>query len=268
MVMVPVTVTDRRGAIVNGLGPGAFAVLEDRVRQQPRAILEDDAPASIGVVFDVSGSMRGALDQAETTLQSFVKTANPQDEAFLLTVSTRPGGDAIFTTDLDRLGSHLLFVEPSGSTALIDTIYSALLRMRAARNLRKALLIISDGMDNHSRHTKSELMAQALEEDVQMYSISVNRPPNYLKPIQLEEQRRGLTLLQELTTVTGGLQMVVRNPEEIARATTRIGRALRDQYLIEYAPANSDRSGKWHAIEVKLNSPGLKVHARAGYRAE
>jgi Ca-activated chloride channel family protein len=132
-----------------------------------------------------------------------------------------------------------LFAEATGSTALIDSIYSGLSEMRSAHRARRALLIISDGMDNHSRYTKNELMELALEANVQIYTISIYNPPDYEKPIQLHEERQGLFLLDDLAVRTGGLNFVVRNAEDIAQAAATTSRAIRDQYTIGYVPQNA-----------------------------
>ncbi|MBV8551131.1 MAG: VWA domain-containing protein [Acidobacteriaceae bacterium] len=267
LVLVPVTVTDHRHSLVTGLRSEAFRVFEDRIPKKNYSLSEEDVPASIGIVFDTSGSMKGPLTQAKDALQAFVNTANPQDEAFLYTVSDRPGRDSKFTSDLTSLVTDLSFVGAKGNTALVDTIYSGLSQMRSARNSRKALLVISDGMDNHSRYTRHELMTEVLESDVQIFCISVYDPPAYAKPFDLREQQQGQQLLDDLSDATGGLHLVVRDSEDISRSVETIGRALRDEYLISYLSARSD-SGKWHSIEVKLRQPGLKVHARSGYRSE
>lgn len=144
LVLAPVTVVDRRGAIVNGLRPDAFRIFEDKTQQEIFSFAEQDAPASIGVVLDVSGSMKGSLDQAQLALRSFLNTANPGDEAFLYTVSSRPNTNSEFTENLETLSSGLLFTEAHGATALIDTIYCGLSAMRSAHRGRRALLVISD----------------------------------------------------------------------------------------------------------------------------
>ena len=151
----------------------------------------------------------------------------------LLTVSSRPGEDSGFSADLNSLPERVLMANVAGSTALIDTIYAAIQQSRSAHNGRKALLVISDGMDNHSRYSKAELMSAALEADLQIYCLSIYDPPMTRKPIELAEERNGLALLGELARRTGGVAIAAHGDDDIQRAAAQIGRAMRDQYSIE-----------------------------------
>jgi Ca-activated chloride channel homolog len=268
MVLVPTTVMDRRGAIVTGLHADAFTVMQDNLPQRIASFGEQDVAASIGVVFDTSGSMRSVLPQAKTVLRTFFEASNPEDEAFLFTVSSKPNLDSAFTQDFNSLVDHMIFTGAGGSTALVDTLYAALLQSRSAHNPRKAILVISDGMDNHSRYSAGELVAAALEADLQIYSITVYDPPLTKKPIELREERAGMAFLEEITRRTGGLQLVVRNGREIDQAALDVARAVRDQYVIGYVPEHAEANGQWHSIKVKLNLSDAKAYARSGFYAK
>jgi Ca-activated chloride channel family protein len=269
MVLLPTTGRDRQGVAVGGLSRDAFRVAQDHVPQQIAFLGEEDVPVSMGIVFDKSGSMQPVLSDAANAMRSFFQTANPEDEAFLFTVSTRPRQDCAFTQDLETLLGSQLFSDPGGSTALNDTIYAALGQMRAAHRERRAMLVISDGMDNHSHHTARELMAFAAEADVQIYSISVFDPPRNKKPVELREQHEGILFLAELAHKTGGIQMVVYDRRDVERAAQLIGDAIRHQYLIGYVPAQSDKTGKWHSIQVNVDSvEGATVNTRLGFLAK
>jgi Ca-activated chloride channel family protein len=268
MVLVPTTVMDRRGAIVTGLRADAFTVIEDNRPQRIASFGEQDVAASIGVVFDTSGSMRSVLTQAKTVLRTFLDASNPEDEAFLFTVSSKPNRDSAFTQDFNSLVEHMVFTGAGGSTALVDTIYAALLQSRSAHNPRKAILVISDGMDNHSRYSASELIAAALEADLQIYSITVYDPPLTKKPIELREERDGMAFLEEITRRTGGVQLVVRNAREINQAALDVARAVRDQYVIGYVPEHAEANGQWHSIKVKLNLANARAYSRSGFYAK
>jgi Ca-activated chloride channel family protein len=261
-------VMDRRGAIVSGLRPDAFTVIQDNTPQRIASFGEQDLPASIGVVFDTSGSMRGVLPAAKTVLRTFFDASNPEDEAFLFTVSTKPNRDSAFTPDFNSLLEHMVFTGAGGSTALVDTIYAALLQSRTAHNPRRALLVISDGMDNHSRYSAHELISAALEADLQIYSVTVYDPPLTKKPIELREERDGMAFLEELTRRTGGVQLVVRSAHEIDRAAQDIARAIRDQYVIGYVPEHAEANGQWHSIKIKLSLANAKAYARSGFYAK
>jgi Ca-activated chloride channel homolog len=268
LVLVPVTVADHRGAVVTGLAPEAFHVSDNKVAQSIFSLSEQDVPASVGVILDMSGSMRGKLDDAKAAVRAFLDTANPEDEAFLYSVSSRPKAIAPFTTELDSLLTSVVPSVANGSTALVDTVYWALDTMRSASQPRKAILIISDGMDNHSRYSKTELMDRAIESDVQIFTIVIDTVPAYEKAIPAEEQRQGLTLMADLAEKTGGMSFVLRNVEDTARAAAAIGRAIRSEYMIAYVPPGTARDGKWHSIRVKVSQPGLRAYARSGYYAQ
>jgi Ca-activated chloride channel family protein len=268
VVLVPTTVMDRRGALVSGLPSEAFLVSQDNVRQRITSFGEQDVPVSIGIVFDTSGSMRNVLGQAKDVLRAFLDVANPEDEAFLYSVTNRPEKDGGFTTDFNSLAERMIFANAGGSTALVDTIYAAVQQSRAAHRSRRALLVISDGMDNHSRYSKAELMAAAVESDMQIYSVSIFDPPRNKKPIELGEERNGIFFLEELTRRTGGIQVVARDNHDINQAAANIGRVIRDQYLIGYVPENPDNSGKWHSIKVKVSAPNTTAYARSGFYAK
>jgi Ca-activated chloride channel family protein len=268
VVLIPTTVVDRRGALVSGLPSQAFLVSQDNVPQRITSFGEQDVAVSIGIVFDTSGSMRNVLGQAKDVLRAFLDVANPQDEAFLYSVTNRPEKDGGFTTDFNTLVERMIFVNANGSTALVDTIYAALQQSRSAHQSRRALLVISDGMDNHSRYSKSELMAAAVESDLQVYSVSIYDPPRNKKPIELGEERNGISFLEELSRRTGGVQIVVRDNHDVNKAATDIGRVIRGQYLIGYVPGNADSNGKWHTIKVKVTAPNATAYARSGFYAK
>jgi Ca-activated chloride channel family protein len=278
MVLVPVTVTDRYGKSIEGLQAKDFNILEDQISQQIVSFVNEDAPCSIGLVLDISGSMRNALGSAKGVAQSFLQTANPEDQFLLLTVSTQPEATSGFTNDIADLEESIGRARPNGMTALIDTVYLGLSRMRKARHPRRALLILSDGMDNYSRYSKSELLRVALEADVQIYTIIFDtgiagvstggipfRPSMIAKPGAQGQAPEGSHLLEELSEKTGGLHFHARSDTEAKEAAVKVGRALRNEYVIGYQPSSSGATGKWHRIRVKTNVPKVNVSARNGY---
>ncbi|MCU1220223.1 MAG: von Willebrand factor, type [Candidatus Angelobacter sp.] len=266
LVLVNVTVTDDWNRIVTGLDKENFAVLEGSEVQQVRHFSSEDAPISLGVIFDMSGSMNDKIMKAREAVIEFFKTANPQDEFFMITFNDRPELRADFTKSVEDIQGKLVYTVPQGSTAMLDAIYMGVSKMKDARNSKKALLIISDGGDNHSRYTENEIKSMVKEADVQIYSIGIFS----LSPAQPEEIA-GPALLTEISQVTGGRLFTISNPNELADVATKIGIELRNQYVLGYRPNNKVKDGHWRKIKVKLNPPKglphLNVYARTGYYA-
>jgi Ca-activated chloride channel family protein len=277
MVLVPVTVTDHYGKTIEGLRAKDFNVLDDRKPQQIVSFTIEDAPCSLGLVLDVSGSMHSTLGAAKDIAHAFFGTTNPDDEFQLLTVSTVPASLDGFTTDVAGLEKNIEFARPGGMTALIDTVYLGLSRMREAKRSRRGLLILSDGIDNNSRRSQKELMRVALEADVQVYTIIMDggpgasskaipyRPAMIRKSWDRPQENQGPEMLEKLADKTGGLHFRVRNAAEAKDAVIRVGRALRNEYVIGYQPPTSGTSGKLHRVHVKPNVPNVNVYARNGY---
>ena len=268
LVLVPVTVVDHRGAVVYGLTSDAFTLTENGVRQQIRSFSQQDVPVSLGIVLDLSGSMRRVLAAAKESLRALLKDANPTDEAFLNAVSTRPRAFLGFTHDFDEILDRIAFENAGGNTALVDTIYASLQQLRTGVHARKALLVISDGMDNHSRYSIEELLRFAVEADAQIYALAVRAESQTAKPIELMEETKGTLLLEELAAKTGGMSFTVRRQNDMADAAATIGQALRNQYAIGYVPPANGRDGRWRKIGVKVSGSGLRAYTRTGYRFE
>jgi len=205
------------------------------------------------------------LPAATAAVLAFLQGFNPEDETFLMAVSSRPESLVNFTSDAADLQNRLITTRAEGSTALVDTVYLALNRMRSARNARKALFIVSDGMDNNSRYSKADLLRTVQEQDVQIHTIGVAARSPGKKPVELVEESRGLALMTDLADHSGGLNFTVVNAEDIQPATTKIGQAIRDQYVVGYRPANKQDPGKWRSIQVKVTVPQLRAYARKGY---
>jgi Ca-activated chloride channel family protein len=266
LVLIPVSVNDPMARQVIGLEKESFALFENGKQQDIRYFSSEDAPVSLGVIFDVSGSMANKIAQAQEAVVDFFKTANPEDEFFLITFSDTPEVLSDFTQSVENIQSKLIFARPKGRTALLDAIYLGVSKMRQAKYERKALLIISDGGDNHSRYTAGEIKSLVREADVQIYAVGIFS----LAP-QTPEELEGPELLSEVAEVTGGQMFTVDNPNQLADTAAKIGTELRNQYVLGYRPSNSVHDGKWRKIKVKLHppkkSPPLTIYARTGYYA-
>ena len=266
LVLVPVTVTDEVNRLVKGLEPGNFELFDSKHPQEIKHFSSEDVPISLGVVLDTSGSMNSKMKVAREAVVEFLKMANPQDECFLETFSDRPEENSDFTDSIETIQSKLAFTFPKGRTALLDAVYLALSKMRHARNSKRALLIISDGGDNHSRYTEKEVEALVKESDVMIYAVGI-----YDTYFQTQEELLGPSLLNEISSVTGGHAFTLSNPNDLPLVAKVIGTELRNQYIIGYRPDASQRNGKWHKIAVRLKhlkgTPPLHVYAKAGYYA-
>lgn len=270
VVLIPVTVTDPLNRFVTGLEKEHFKVFEDKVEQQLSYFASEDAPLSIGLVFDTSGSMGSKMSKARQAVAQFFKTANPEDEFFLVQFNDRPELIQDFTTNLEDIQNRLTFTQAKGRTALLDAVYMALFNMKKkARNPRKALLIISDGGDNSSRYTESEVRNLVREADVQIYAIGIFEPISSRG--RTAEELSGPGLLNELAEQTGGRHFAVENPNELPDVAAKIGIELRNQYLLGYSPINKERDGKYRKVLVKLvapkRMPPLRAFFRQGYYA-
>jgi VWFA-related protein len=269
LVLINVTVTDPLNRFVTGLEKEHFKLLEDKVEQKISHFASEDAPLSIGLVFDCSGSMGSKLQKSRQAAAQFFKTANPQDEFFLVQFNDRPELAVKFTTNTEEIQNRLTFVQSKGRTALLDAIYLAMNEMKRARNPRKALLVISDGGDNSSRYTESEIKNLIREADVQVYAIGIFEPMGSRG--RTAEELSGPGLLSEIAEQTGGRHFPVDNLNELPDVAAKIGIELRNQYVIGYTPSNQERDGKYRRVSVKLiqpkGLPPLRAFWRLGYYA-
>jgi Ca-activated chloride channel family protein len=269
LVLIPVAVTDPMSRLVTGLEKENFQLYEDKIEQEIQQFSSEDAPLSVGVVFDTSGSMGNKLQKSRQAVAQFLKTANPQDEFFLIEFNDRTEIAVGFTPDTEEIQNRLAFVKSKGRTALLDAVYVALNQMKKAHNPRKAILIISDGGDNSSRYTESEVRNAVREADVQIYAIGIFEP--MLSRGRTPEELSGPGLLTEISEETGGRHFSVNNLGELPDVADKIGVELRNQYVLGYRPKNTTRDGRYHRVLVKLvrttGLPPLRAMFRTGYYA-
>ena len=266
LVLVPVSVTDGMQRFVKGLHKENFQVFEGKAPQEIREFSSEDVPVSIGIILDMSGSMGDKLTRVREAIHQFCDTANLQDEFFLIDFSDMPHLAVDFTTSPEEIEKELVFSHPKGRTALLDAIYLGLRKMKSARYQKKALLIVSDGGDNHSLYDEREVRSVARESDVLIYSIGI-----FDRYVPTVEELRGPTLLSDIAEPTGGRAYVLQSPNEIPAVARHIGAELRTQYVLAYKPENLPVDGKWRKINVKLRLPKklsyLQAHFRTGYFA-
>ncbi len=269
LVQINVTVTDPLNRFVTGLDKEHFRLFEDKIEQTIRNFSSEEAPLSIGLVFDTSGSMGPKLQKSRQAAAQFFKTANPEDEFFLVEFNDRPELVVPFTTNTEDVQNRLEFAQSRGKTALLDAVYMAMNQMKKARNPRKAILIISDGGDNNSRYTENEIKNAVREADVQIYGIGIFESIGARG--RTSEEQMGPGLLSEIAELTGGRSYSVENLNELADIAAKIGIELRNQYVLYYTSSNETRDGKYRHVTVRLvqprGLPPLKAFFRLGYYA-
>ncbi len=268
LVVIPTHVTTSSGFSVTTLGRENFHVTEDDVEQPIVHFDKDDAPVSIGLLFDKSGSMRDKMEKASEAVIEFFKTANAQDEFFLVEFSDRAKISIPFTPDSGILSNRISHTKPFGMTSLLDAIHLSLAQMKKARHSRKAIVIVSDGGDNWSRHSAREVRNTLLESDVQLYSMGIF-DPDYLRKHEAET-RNGPVLLEELARQSGGRNYTVSDVNDLPAISAKIGNDLRNEYLLGYYTA-ATRDGKYHRVNVNLSAPempALHAYYRKGYYAQ
>src|SRR5579862_4414441 len=264
LVLVPVSVTDGMQRVVTGLSRDNFEVFDGKRPQTIQGFSSEDVPVSVGIILDSSGSMRDKWDRVRDAVNQFCDTANPEDEFFMVVFSDQARLTNDFTTSPEDLQKELVFTQPRGRTALLDAIQMGLRKMKSAKYGKKALLIISDGGDNHSRYSENEIKSLTKESDVMIYSIGV-----FDRYVPTLEEAQGPELLTGITEPTGGRAFTLERATEMPEVARHIGIELRTQYVLAYRPQDVAHDGKWHRIRVRLRLPKhlpfLQAHAKTGY---
>jgi Ca-activated chloride channel family protein len=267
LTLVNATVTDPLNRYVSGLEQEHFQIWEDKIEQKIEYFSSEDVPMSLGMIFDVSGSMKDKISTARDAAVTFLKTGNPDDEYFLVEFANRPEVASDFTTDISKLQSKIIFTPAKGMTAMYDAVYVGLEKLKAGNNPKKALLLITDGEDNRSRYTFQNVKDFVKEQDVQIYAIGITDEWNS----QLSAGRTGRAMLEELADLTGGRAFFPDSVYELEDICTKIAIELKNQYVIGYHSTNQAKDGKWRKLRLKVNPPKgiqhLNVKSKAGYYA-
>jgi Ca-activated chloride channel family protein len=268
LITFTVTVTDTYGRFVSGLNKNAFTVFDDKQPQEITYFSDDDAPVSVGVIFDVSGSMSGdKVKRARDALSKFVQTSHNSDEYFLIGFNSRAQLLLDKTRNGDAVLDKMTFVQTRGNTALYDACYLGVEKVQRGAHPKRALLLISDGQDNNSRYTFNELRRLLKESDVVLYGVGILGGGDAGSALGME----GQGILDELSSVSGGKAFFPRSPAEMDDIFEQIALELRHQYSIGYKPTNFGNDGKWHKVKVKVapprGLPRLFVRTKEGYYA-
>jgi Ca-activated chloride channel family protein len=266
LVLVPVSVTDPMNRLVTGLERDNFQLFDNNTGQVIKSFATEDAPISIGIVFDLSGSMQSKFVRARKALTAFLRTCNPQDEFFVVGFNDRPAILVDYTNDVEDVEARMVMLRPENRTALIDAMYLAVNKLKQAKYQRKALLVISDGGDNRSRYTQGELTRAVRESEVQIFSVGI-----FDAYAPTEEEQNGPLLLNDLSEMTGGRLFKVLDVQDLSDIAERISEELRDEYVLGYTPSDRRRDGAYRKLKVRLLPPAglpqLTAHNREGYYA-
>jgi len=256
VVLIPVSVTDSMDHPVNNLTSDAFRLLEDNVEQKIACFFKEEAPVSVGLIFDASGSMRKSIDRSLAAIQQFFKTTVPGDEFFLIRFNDKPTVETGFTSNPSEILDRLSSIQPEGWTALHDAIYLGVHQMKPAKNARRVLFVLSDGGDNNSRYTEAEVKNLVMESDVRIYAIGLFERPKFL---------------EKLAALSGGETFWAHHLKDLPDAMDKLTRTLRNQYVLGYSPNKPENDGKYRKIRVELAHPfslsPLRLLWRHGYYA-
>jgi Ca-activated chloride channel family protein len=268
LVSLTLTVQDLYGRYVSGLTKKAFTVIDNNQEQEITFFSDSDAPVSLGVIFDVSGSMSGEkIGKARKALEKFIATSHPSDEYFLIAFNNRAQLLLDRTRDGDAVLRKLTLVQPKQNTALYDAVYLGVDKVTRGAHQKRALLIISDGQDNASRYNFGEVRRLMKESDVVTYAVGILGGNDSSSQLGMQ----GQAFLDELTSVSGGKSFYPQTDVEMDEIFERIALELRHQYTVGYTPKDFQPDGKWRKVKVKVKPPRglprLTVRSREGYYA-
>jgi Ca-activated chloride channel family protein len=257
LISLNVIVSDNYGRLISGLDKSAFKVFDDKELQEIEFFGDNDAPVSMAIVFDYSGSMKGEfLTNAELAVSRFMQTSHEQDEFFVIGFNDEPQLLLEKTRDSQKVLDKLASVHAKGSTALYDAIYLGIGKVQNAAQRKKVVLVISDGGENHSRYSLGELKQVLKESDVIVYSIGIGGFDN---------------TVSEVASISGGKQFIGGGEDELDDIFQRIALEMRHQYSIGFRPTSFAANGKWHKLKIAVRPPKgiprVYVRSREGYLA-
>ncbi len=264
MVVLPVSVIGRHGHFVAGLTQGDFTVYDDNRPQKINLFMHDDAPVTVGLIIDCSGSMRPNRQEVAEAAKDFLRSSNPQDQIFVVNFNETPSlglpPSMPFTSNVSDLVSAVETGPSEGMTALYDAIDLGLKHLALGANRKKALVIISDGGDNASEETLKQTLSAVQRSSAITYTIGI---------IAADQADVNPGVLRKLAKDTGGEAYFPGSAEDLPGICQQIAHDLREQYTIAYLPSDSQKAG-YRTIRVVVHAPGrhgLKVRTRAGYLA-
>lgn len=263
LVVLPVTVTDKQGRFITDVARDRFVVFDNGRPIPIDLFTNQDAPVTIGLIIDASGSMRLKMGEVVAASVAFAKTSNPEDELFALQFNDNvrdalPERKLLLAADVDALGASILAIKPDGQTALYDALIEGLDRLASGSRARKVLVVISDGGDNASAATLDQVLARARKSSAEIYTIGL---------FDAADEDSNPRVLKSLAQATGGERFLPRSPGELLAVCERIAREIRSGYTIGYVPPDHD--GVFHRVRVAMQpaAKNLTLRTRPGYFA-
>jgi Ca-activated chloride channel homolog len=270
LVHLPVSVVDKDGYPFLALQQQHFNIYEDRVLQDITLFKQEDIPVTVGLVLDSSGSMRYEMASLRAAASTFVRESNSEDETFIVSFGDQPRLDQDFTRTARDLNASLDRIAAHGSTSLYDAVSFAANHIQKGFHEKKALLVVSDGVDNRSRYKSEEVLDELRESRIILYTIGLARQDGPLGDAFLFKTK-GKKILEQFAKVTGGRAFFPGSMKEIDEICRMIARDLRSQYTLGYRPSNTKLDGSWRKVTVQVRPPGgspkLRVHTKQGYFA-
>ena len=267
LVLIPVTVTDTLNHPRTDLGRDDFEIYDSNQLQKIRYFSTEDSPISVGLLLDVSGSMRDKIETERAAVEQFFRNANPEDDYFAITFNNKPRVLSDVAQSVGGIETELGLVEPSGSTALLDAVYLGVSKLRNARYPRRALVIISDGGDNSSRYSLRDIKNVVAESDVMVYAVGIFGS----SPLKAFEEVMGERWLSTMTDVSGGRTTTIKDINKLPEVCGLLSRELRSQYILGYQPSEKVTDGTWRKLKITVKDPSdpnhLQSHYRKGYYA-
>jgi len=263
MVSIFASVLDRAGRLVTGLNRNDFAVYDNGERQAVSQFSREYIPVSVVILLDTSSSMLSGkkLDNAKKALAQFLRRLHKGDEVLLMTFRTRPRVVVGFTQDLERLRREVRRVDGNGSTALYDALLASLEEIVKARNPRRTLLLITDGLNTYGRAQLQETVHRLQIAGVELFAIGLESN----LPEDLQDKTVTRSILEQLTKSAGGEAFALNDPRNLGSICGTISERIHNQYAFGYYPSPLLDS-RWHAVRIETKVPGLRVVAsKTGY---
>ncbi len=271
MVVMYTSVFDKSGHFVGGLKKENFKLYEDGIQQALESFSQEDVPVSMGILIDLSGSMKGKIDQVRKAALAFIRASNPKDQVFLIGFNDEVELLQDYTSDIDEITDAFENTIVTGGTALYDSIYLGVQKAHTGSKPKKAVVVITDGEDRDSYYKLDELLAKVQESDVQVFSVGfLDEIPDkgFFGKWSKSAPEKARDALTKIAEETGGKAFFPSRLTDIHSIVTEIATDLRSQYSLAYFSGNAARDGSFRRVKIELNgAPNITARYRRGYYA-